>query len=101
MGFGCGQLLALLGFTGLCCTVTLLLGIEAKVQGWSVIGKRGMVFLGRQVFRFANCSAKVGNLSQSELVWTKATPQDTQQGSLGLGQLEVTWSLCMLHSTRH
>ena len=49
-----------------------------------MIGKRGMVFSGRWVFRFADFSVKVGHLSQSKLAWTKATLQDTQQGS-GIG----------------
>ena len=53
---------------GLCCDVTLLFGVGAKVQGWSMIGKKGMVLSGRWALRLADCSARAGHLAQSELV---------------------------------
>ena len=47
---------------------TMFLGIGVNVQGWSTIGKRGIMFSGRWVLRLADCSVKIGHLAWSELV---------------------------------
>ena len=79
VGSGCRLLLFLyvmFGSVWLCDTV--FLGIGVNVQGWSKMGKRGIVFSGRWVLRLADCSAKIGHLAWSELVWSDLVPHETR-----------------------
>ena len=54
-----------------------------------MMGNNGIMFSGRQLLRFVDCSAKTGHLMQSELVWSELAPQGTQWCSLGLGHVTV------------
>ena len=80
------------------CNV-MFLGVGANVQGWSKMGRRGIVFLGRWVLRLANCSMKIGHLMRSELAWSDLVPHEMQWCSLGLGHEEVACSLA--HVVQH
>ena len=57
---------------------TMFLGVGVNVQGWSKMGKRGILFLGRRVLRHADCSTKIGHLMWSELAWLELAPHEMQ-----------------------
>ena len=81
-----------------------LFGVWMKVQGCSMIEKRGSMFSGRCSSSLADCSVNTGHLLQSELVWFELDPHDTQWLSLGEGQVVVVCSFVqvMQHSSlRH
>ena len=50
-----------------------------------MMGNNSIMFLGRRLLRFVDCSVKTGHLMWSELAWSELAPQGMQWCSLGLG----------------
>ena len=89
---------------GLCGGALSLFGVQMKVQGCLMIGKRGSMFSGRPSSSLADCMVYIGQLLQSALVWFELGPHDMQWASLGKGQVvvECSFAQVMQHlSLRH
>ena len=79
-------------------------GVRTNVQGCSMLGKSGSAFSGRRSSSLADCTAYIGQLLRSALVWFELGPHNMHWASLGEGQVEVGCSLVQVtqcSSLRH